>query len=217
MSGGNHIFDTIPRDPNSSNKPVQPPDMDDEQDTNANPTNLPVEMDVENGEEYDPENAGQARGPEEVVLLEWDAFDRAELKNRLLYFLGAGIIALCLLAYTIYKKDYTGAIILVVIFVAFIFYKLQKPKEFHYAVSNYGIYVNDRYYHYHDFHSFWFIDTKNQRHIHFLFNRKYLPQLTIDLQELEDETVRNVVQNYLPEQEAVAEPIMDKIIRILKL
>ncbi|MEI7690089.1 MAG: hypothetical protein WCI63_00420 [bacterium] len=217
MSGGNRIFDIMPKNQDDASKPTQSPDMSDDEELNENPPPAPLELGVENKEDHDLESIDQAEESEEVVLLEWDALDREELKNRLLYFLGAGIIVLCLLAYIIYKKDYVGAVFLLVIFVAFVFYKLQKPKEIHYAFSNYGLFVNDKYYHYQEFHSFWFIDTKNQSHIHFLFNKKYLPKLIINLQEQENETVRNVIQNYLPEQEDVAEPIMDKIIRILKL
>ena len=131
MSWSNRIFSIMPRDQNDASKSVQSPEVTNEEEIIENYPTLPVE-----GEEKDdPENADQVEEPEEVVLLEWDAFDRDEMKNRLLYFLGAGIIALCLLAYTVYKKDYTGAIFLLVIFVAFVFYKLQKPKEIHYALS----------------------------------------------------------------------------------
>ena len=156
-------------------------------------------------------------GPEEIIKLEWDASDREELQHRLLYFICVGIIAIIFLVYFTFKKDFTGVLFLAIICVAFVFYKLQKPRNYHYTLSNFGIYIDDKFYDYSEIHSFWVINTNKQQLLHLIFNKKYFPQLTIDIKSLEVGLVRANLQKHIPEQENIIEPITDKVVRLLKL
>ena len=233
----NRIFDIIPREKENNDEtkgsdylPVindyqevdnQADELITEERGFADFSNDPAEDEIITFEEDEPNNVYDEELPEEaedeIIKLEWDAPDREEFEHRLPYFLIVGIIAIALLVYSAFRKDLIGAIFLVVICIAFVFYKIQKPKNYHYALSNYGLSIDDKFYDYSEMHSFWVIKTKDRQFLHVIFNKKYFPQLTINTSSIEIGIVRSVLHKYLPEQENVSEPIVDKIVRLLKL
>ncbi len=232
MPENNRIFDIMPKDPYSEDEkkndspPVKDRYLDSEPETVVQENDHPQQDQLVSTEEAvaeddpaleDLDQNEEEDEDDEIIGLEWSAFDHEELNNRLRYFSVAGIIVAVLLAYIIYVKYYFGAVFLIVMFVVFIFYKLQKPREINYTLTSHGLYIGNKYYGWHEIHSFWFIETKKQINLHMLLNKKYMPQVTLDVTNIESEDVRNILQEHLPEQEGVVEPIVDRIIRLLKL
>jgi len=216
----NRIFDIVPKKPeddfDENDWPPTPPDPQ-----NDLPNAPIVESKTDNdtpdfSEEDDEELSGGDIDEEESIITEWDATDREELEHRLLYFLGVGLVAIVFLIYFAFQKDLMGVVFLVILCVAFVFYKFQKPKSYHYVISNYGLYINDKFFEYNTIHSFWVIETKKNKFLHFIFNKKYLPQLTLDISSLDINLIKSSLQKHIPEKEDVNDSIIDKLIRLLK-
>lgn len=155
--------------------------------------------------------------PKETNLLEWEAPEYNEYSRDWRFYLLTAVIFLLVLAYSIYSRDWfmVGIVMLIAIF--FYWYPSIKPKKASYKITQLGFYVNDRIYPYAELHSFWLLINQNDNKLNLIFNKKYLPQLSLLLLDVDPVTVRTVLSHYIPEQENRTESVADHLLRLLKL
>lgn len=153
--------------------------------------------------------------PEEV-LLSWDAPEFLEHERDAKWYIGAAVLALGLLGYSLYTKDWFFAVVVVIIAIVSLRYLKIKPNIKKYGITRVGIYIDERFYPFDQLHSFWVVYQPPLKILNILSTRRYLPQLTIQLEDQDPVMIKNILKKFIPEQEKRGEAVMDKVSRILK-
>ncbi len=175
---------------------------------------------ADNGEPQPEEKLEQGSPPEEqkeTTLLAWQAPEFSVYSRSWVYYLLTAIAFLAVVGYSIYSRDWFIIIIAVLLAGFFYWYPSIKPKDASYRITQLGIYINDRIYPYSEIHSFWIFINQKENKLNLIFNKKYLPQLSLLLLDLDPLMIRNTLNKYVPEQEGRTESLVDKFIRLLKL
>ena len=153
----------------------------------------------------------------ESVLLAWKALEYPEYTRDLRYYALVGLLFLVLIGYSIFMRDWYGIGILVILIGFILWYQTKKPVEHVYRASQLGLYVDNRFYAYNEIYSFWLLFGKNSRSLNIIFNKKYLPQLTIILENVDPLVVRTTLGKYIPEENSRKETISDRLVRLFRL
>jgi hypothetical protein len=153
----------------------------------------------------------------ESALLHWQAPEFNVHSRNWIYYLITAIAFLAVVAYSIYFRDWFIIVIAVVLAGFFYWYPTLKPRIANYKISQLGFYVNDRIYQYSEIHSFWILVNQKENKLNIIFNKKYLPQLSILLDKIDPLTAKTILGKYIPEQENRTESLVDKLMRLLKL
>ena len=153
----------------------------------------------------------------ESILLQWDAPESNTYSRGWKYYLLTAVVFLLVIIYSIYTRDWFVIVAAFVLAGFFYYYPTLKPKVASYKITQLGFYINDRIYPYNEIHSFWVFINQRENKLNIIFDKKYLPQLSILLLDLDPLVVRNTLNKYVPEQEGRTESLVDKFIRLLKL
>lgn len=154
---------------------------------------------------------------EESTLLEWQADEFRTYTRNTLWYIAVIIFSLGVIGYSVYKRDW---FIIVIVFIvdAFLFwYSKKKPETVNHRITQLGIYAGTHFHPYSEIHSYWISYTKIGRFLNVVFNKTYLPLLTIELKELDPLHIKSILSKYIPEQENRNETFVDRISRLLKL
>ena len=152
------------------------------------------------------------------LLLEWQTPEfirHAKSKN---WYLAAGILMLCLVAYALYTGSATMAIVFIVLAGVYTLTHNQEPKMIRIKITQLGIYVEDQFYPYNMINAFWlvyrppFVQTLNLRLVGKTSNR-----LVIQLDRQNPVEVRALLAKEIPEVEGQQEASTDTLIRLMRL
>lgn len=152
------------------------------------------------------------------VLLSWngESFDYAE--KGVIWYMAAAAIILAIIGYFVWQRDwFSVGITVVVSAVLFWYVATARPKSVNYAITSFGIQVGERFYPFSDIHSFWLNYTPKVQKLNFVFTKKYLPTLVVDISNTEAQKVKIILSRKIPEQPGRTENILDRVIRALKL
>jgi hypothetical protein len=150
--------------------------------------------------------------------LSWDGetFDYAE--KGFIWYLLASLAALAIAGYFVWQRDwFSVGITVVVTAVLFWYAATARPKTINYAITSFGIQAGDRFYQFSEIHSFWMTYNQNVKKLNFVFAKKYLPTLVVDISNAQAEKIRVILSRKLPEQPGRGENILDRLVRALKL
>ncbi len=153
----------------------------------------------------------------ESVLVAWKALEYPEYIRGTKYYLIVGIVFLGLIGYSVYAQDWFGIVILVILAGSMYWYQKKSPVERTYRFSQLGLYIDNRFYPYNEMFSYWFLLNGGSRSMNIIFQKKYLPQLTIMLGEIDPLKIRETVGKYIPEEGTRTENIADRMMRWLRL
>lgn len=119
------------------------------------------------------------------------------------WFWALGIFAFALIVFSILLKNYL--LIVIVALAMFIIYgsKNKKPELINLRLDNNGLYIEDKFYPYDGFESFWiFADmTGKNREFVLRYKKHLMPLLIIPFHNDDESGIRNVLNEYLPENE----------------
>lgn len=149
--------------------------------------------------------------------IEWDALEYVSSKTNIAWYIIFGIVIALTVGYSIYSRDYFGAGFGVILAICLFYYKSQKPKMVHYGLTPFGLSVGDVQYPYNQIHSFSLDLSSTPKKINFVFTRKYLPELSVILEEVDPESIRKLLDNYILELPSKENGIIERIIRLLRL
>lgn len=152
----------------------------------------------------------------EEIFFSWEAPEFLEHERDLKWYISAGILALGLLAYSLYTKDWFFVVVIIILIIILSHHLRVKPKIRTYGIARTGIYVDKRFYSYDQIHSFWIVYQPPVKTINILFSKGYLPPLTIQLEDQDPVLIKNILKKFIPEQEKRGESFWDKTLRILK-
>jgi hypothetical protein len=154
----------------------------------------------------------------ESVVLAWKAPEYQEYTRNWKYYAIVGVLFLAVLGYCIYTNDWFTLGVFVILAVFFLWYQRLKPVEKTYRFTQLGLYIDSRFYPYHDIHSYWLILGENNRTLNMYFAKKYVPQLTIMIpKEIDPLKIRNTLSKYVPEDVSRTENMMDILMRWFRL
>ena len=153
--------------------------------------------------------------PDET-LLSWQAPEFIDHDRNHQWYIAAVVVILGILAYSVYTRDWFFIGVLMVMVAVSFKYLNQKPSINLYAISRIGIFVNDRLYSFDDLHSFWIVYQPPVKTLNIMSVRKYMPALTIQLDDQDPVIIRSILKKFIPEQEKRGESFADKLSRVLK-
>ena len=150
------------------------------------------------------------------ALLSWDAPDFVHHERDVKWYILASIGFLGLLSYSVYIKDWFFIIIMVVVLVGIVAYLKTTPQIKHYSLSRTGLHIGEMFYPYDILHSFWIVYNNHSQVVNIIQNKKYVPAITIRLEEQDPLVVRKILGKYIPEDSKRGENMIDWLVRRLK-
>lgn len=153
----------------------------------------------------------------EKTLLEWEAFEYMDKEKTMLWYVIFGIVFIFILAYCLITRDFFGAGFCVILAICLVVYKTQQPSKFHYRITQFGLYINNKPYSFDTIHSFTLNTSREPKMVSFIFTKAYMPELSIVLGKTDPLTIKQVLGDYIPEDPDRVDTLTTKIIRFLKL
>lgn len=153
----------------------------------------------------------------ETVLVAWKASEYPEYTRTTAYYAVIGLLFVGLIGYSLYSKDWYGTAIILILIGFMVWYQRQTPVEKTYRFSQLGLYIDNRFYPYNEMYSYWFMLKTGHESLNIIFQKKYLPQLTIILGPMDPLKVRGALGKYIPEEGNRTENIADTLMRWFRL
>jgi hypothetical protein len=146
---------------------------------------------------------------EEFKPLEWTAPGRPFQKRTKQFYLTALLVMLLIeIILFLFSQYMLMVVVLSLVFVGFALAAVP-PKNFHYRISSEGIMIEDAFFLWRELYDFYFkkdgIETIHIR------TQSYLPgELIVTLGNIDKETVKNALNQYIPYREYVKPSFMEK-------
>lgn len=166
-----------------------------------------------------PQNpASSVRGlTKDTVLLSWQSTKEVQKKDLKWYSL-VGFVILFPVIYSIWVQDWFVLIIITIILPVIFFHQKNRGIiNASYKITPLGIYENEKFYPFSEVHSFWIVFNQRVKTLNVVFMKKYLPQLSIDISNIDPLKIRAALSKKIPEQEKRGEGLIDYLIRIFDL
>lgn len=145
--------------------------------------------------------------------LTWQSYDRIQQQHSPDWYWAVGIIALSITVTAVILNNILFAILVVISTVVLFLYTIQHPRLVTYELTNRGLWTNKEFQSFSFFESFCVTDEDPAK---LIIKSKGLitPLLIIQLEAIDSQTVREFLQNYLPEAE-LREPVSKRIMEFL--
>lgn len=151
-------------------------------------------------------------------LLAWSAPTFDYFEKNIWWYVIAAVVVLAIVGYFVWVRDWFSlGITVVVSAVLFWYVATNRPIEGNFAITTFGIRAQDRYIPFSDIHSFSLLYTPKIKKVYFVFLKKYLPTLAIDITNVDPSKVRIVLSRKIPETPIANENILDRLTRFLKI
>lgn len=155
--------------------------------------------------------------PQEAAsaALEWQASEYVEHQKSPVWFIVLAVITAGLVAAAIFLlKNYTFALLLVVMAAAIVVWAKRPAQEMYYRLDESGIFVNDKLFALHDFRAFGVLQDGATNSVVLLPNKRFRPGVTVYFPHELGEQIVDMLGNQLPMQELKPDWI-DKLTRRL--
>lgn len=153
----------------------------------------------------------------ESVLVGWKAPEYEIYNYTKVYYAVVGLILLGIIGYAIYTSDWFVLAIFTILAGFFIWYQQKSPQEKTYRITQLGLYEDNKFYQYNEIFSYWFLIDGDYRALNIIFAKKYLPQLTILLHDIDPVKIREVLSKHIPEENTRTESMLDRLVRLFRL
>lgn len=147
--------------------------------------------------------------------IEWQASEYIHHDKGVGWFITVGLIALGLLAAAIWFSQWTFAVLIVIMAVAFGYFGVRKPRILHYRLSPEGIKINNKQYPYSDFRAFGVSPDGAFYSIMLLPIKRLAPGVNIYFAQADGEQIVDILGTYLP-MEKMQPDLIDKAMRKLR-
>jgi len=159
--------------------------------------------------------AEQNKNNEDKPIFSWKAAEFAVYQKDTKWFLLLMVVAILLIAFFVWNKNWTAVGVVVAGVFAFISLNGVKPKKISCKVYRDGVVIEDKAYRYTDLKSFWLIPGDHPR-VRFARPGRFSPAINMPIDEEDPEQIRLFLSKYLPEEEGNGEDIADTISRWMK-
>lgn len=132
------------------------------------------------------------------------------------WYISIALIGIVLAGIFFWLKRYEAIAIAILAPVVLMLMTREKNREIKYTVAREGIGLNDQFYPFDNFRSFWVVTTPPTPKLYLETTKKLSPHLTIFLMRVNIDKVRDLLKEHLPEQEGNKEILHDQIARIFR-
>jgi len=153
----------------------------------------------------------------ETVLVGWKAPEYQIYNRTMPYYAVLAIIFVGVMTYSIYTRDWFIIAIFLVLSGFVVWYQKKTPQEKTYRITQLGLYEDNKFYQYNEIFSYWFILDGKYKALNIIFAKKFLPQLTILLGDMDPVKVRETLSKHIPEEGTRTETILDRLVRLFRL
>lgn len=144
-------------------------------------------------------------------LIEWDAPEHHHTEKNNDWYWGVGIITLTAAALAfIFGNVIFGILIIVGVF-ALLVHSTRNPDVIHVEINDRGVVVGDIFYPFLTLESFWIDAHEHPPQILIKSAKTFMPYISIQIEGVEREAVREVLLKYIAEKEH-HEPLAQKIL-----
>lgn len=161
--------------------------------------------------------AEEEKQVKETVLVGWKAPEFQLYERNWIYYSILGTLLLAVIAYAVYTKDWFVIAIFLILAGFLLWYQRKVPQEKTYRITQLGIYEDNKFYQYNEIYSYWFLLEKNFKALNIIFAKKYLPQMTVLLGEIDPVKIRETLSKYIPEEGTRTETLLDRLVRLFRL
>ncbi|MBI2484744.1 hypothetical protein HYW18_01170 [Candidatus Uhrbacteria bacterium] len=155
----------------------------------------------------------------ETILLEWEVPEYQHYDRSRRWYVWFGIALAVLVGYAIFTANFTFAIILVMGGIIMFLSTGREPAKVPFAVTPAGFLIGEHFHPYHEFRNFAIL--YNPPHVKSLYltsDKRFRPVVTISLQDMDPNTVRETLMGYLPEDlNRTEETLTEMVARVAKL
>ena len=172
-------------------------------------------------EVVDPDTEGLDEAGEFVddhpIHIEWDALEFMHHERGAMWYLIGGIIAALMVVYAVITQAWTMAIVIAMLAGVVYLYSHETPKVQRISISRLGIHVGRNNYHYSNIESFWVIFESDVQTLNLKLAGKMGNVEVIQLSEQDPIALREVLSQYILEEEGKEENFVDKVGRWMKI
>lgn len=144
-------------------------------------------------------------------LLEWDAPEHYHSEKNNDWYWAVGIITLTAAALAFILGNVIFGIMIIVGVFALLVHGSRKPRIIHIAINDRGIMVDKVLYPFLSLESFWIDAHEEPRKVLVKSTKAFMPYLSLHIEEVDPEKVRELLLNYIAETEH-HEPVSQKIL-----
>lgn len=150
------------------------------------------------------------------VFFEWEPLEFREAPRNDNWYLWLGIAAAILITISILTKTYIVAVTFFLLAVVLVMFAQKPVKRMKVRITDTGIEVRGRFYPYHTLKQFWvFYDPPHLTTLNFSQREKISLNINIELEEQDPVAIRDLLLQYLPEDENKEEDFVDTVARHL--
>lgn len=126
------------------------------------------------------------------------------------------LISIVLIVTFILLKIYSGAAVVVAAALVLFTQGNIKPSQIEYTIDNEGIHYKNKNLIYSQLKSFWIVPSQDHQRLYLQKTGKYSLPISISLINVNTQSVRTLLSNYLPEEEDKGEMIHENINKIFR-
>lgn len=146
----------------------------------------------------------------EATLLEWSAKERSAYPKSVWWYVALASITTLLVFGMVLTGNYTAAVALGLGGAVLYFFTQRKPEAIRYRLMVDGVAVNNLLYHYRDLSAFNLIYQPGvSKTVIFRSKRTLAPHLHLEIGEMDPVAIRDVLIEFLPEDDALEESLVD--------
>lgn len=150
------------------------------------------------------------------ILMEWEPLEFREAPRNDNWYLWLGIAAAVLITISILTKTYIVAVTFFLLAVVLVMFAQKPAKRMRVRITDTGIEIRDRFYPYHKLKKFWILyNPPHVMTLNFSQRDKVSLNLNIELENQDPVEVRDILLNYLTEDENKEEDFVDAVARRL--
>lgn len=169
---------------------------------------VPEQTEEAYDESYDDEIAG-----EEVT---WSAQEFLHQEKGGAWFALFGVIAVALLALSIWTQAWTFAVLIVVITVLIIVYSRRPPRELTYSLTDEGLLIDGKLHEFANFKAFGVVRDGDNFSVVLIPIQRFQPGVSVYFPEESGEAIVDTLGARLPMKELKLD-VVDKLVRLLRL
>ena len=146
-----------------------------------------------------------------LTVFEWSAPEFRHYPKNPAWYITLIIVVALLVTYEVIAKDYFGAVSLVIVAGFVVFFGRQEPKAVPMEISDQGIHINEDLIPYQRIKYFWVVDDGVHKTLNFETTAYLNHLLTIELEDMDADEIRDFLIDVLPEHENTAPTIAQKV------
>ena len=152
------------------------------------------------------------------VILHWNMPEYPHHEKSKAWYVTAGIFVLAIIAYGLITAEYTMVIAFALLAGVYYILHNEEPKDISIAITSLGIVVDNDFYQFSDFDSFWIVyDPGKVKALYLRPVKKMSADIRLELVDNDPMVVRRLLQTQIKEIQGQGESLVDKMTRILKL